>query len=233
MRHGRLPAECPFATPALILTAAMLRRAASIARAVLPGRAANDIGRVDVSEPASISSGIAERYATAVFGLAKDDKKLPALEADVDALEAALNDSADLRAMVTSPIYTRAEQGEAIHALSTRMGLDPVVTNTLRLMAEKRRLFVLPQLVRSLRERIAEEKGEVTAEVTSAVELTKTQLSRLAKTLKEKVGKDVNIKTTVDESLIGGLIVKVGSKMIDTSVKAKLANLQNAMKEVG
>ena len=100
-------------------------------------------------------------------------------------------------------------------------------------MASKRRLFVLPYTLRALRDRIAEEKGEVTAEVVSAKALTKTQSEKLAKTLASTVGKDVKINTTVDESLIGGLVVKVGSKMIDTSIASRLNALQNTMKEVG
>ena len=100
-------------------------------------------------------------------------------------------------------------------------------------MAGNRRLFVLPQLVRELRDRIAAEKGEVTAEVTAAKALTKAQEEKLAKTLKASVGKDVKISMAVDESLIGGLVVKVGSRMIDTSIRSKLAALQNSMKEVG
>jgi F-type H+-transporting ATPase subunit delta len=107
------------------------------------------------------------------------------------------------------------------------------LANTLALMASNRRLFVVPQLVSALRARIAAEKGEVTADVTSAVAMTAAQAQALAASLKAKVGKDVKLNTTVDESLIGGLIVKLGSTMIDTSVKARLAALQNAMKEVG
>ncbi len=107
------------------------------------------------------------------------------------------------------------------------------MVNTLALMASKRRLFVLPSLLAALRSRIAKEKGEVTAEVASAKALTKTQAASLAKTLKAQMGIDVKIKATVDESLIGGLVVKVGSKMIDTSIRSKLNALQNKMKEVG
>ncbi len=186
-----------------------------------------------MSEPASISSGIAARYATAVFDLAKDGKKLKALEGDVNTLAVALAESDDLKALINSPIYTREEQGKAITAIATKMKLSPIVKNTLGLMAGNRRLFVLPQLVENLRKLIADEKGEVTAEVVSAKKLTKAQSDKLAKTLKASVGKTVIINPSVDESLIGGLIVKVGSKMIDTSIKSKLGNLQNAMKEVG
>ncbi|KMW56092.1 ATP synthase delta chain [Candidatus Rhodobacter oscarellae] len=186
-----------------------------------------------MSENASISVGIAARYATAIFELAKEEKALPAVESDLDALEAALAESDDFRALITSPIYTRAESQGAITAIAKKMSLSGNLANLLALMAQKRRLFVLPQLLSALRGLIADEKGEVTAEVTSAKALTKAQTEKLAKTLKAQVGKDVNVNATVDESLIGGLIVKVGSKMIDTSIASKLANLQNAMKEVG
>jgi F-type H+-transporting ATPase subunit delta len=100
-------------------------------------------------------------------------------------------------------------------------------------MAKKRRLFVMPNLLVALRTRIAKEKGQVTAEVISAKELSKAQAASLAKTLKAQMSMDVELKATVDESLIGGLVVKVGSKMIDTSIRAKLNALQNKMKEVG
>jgi F-type H+-transporting ATPase subunit delta len=194
---------------------------------------AQDIGRVDVSEPASISTGIAARYATAIFELAKEDNALTSLEGDIDALDAALKDSHDFRELIASPIYSREQQATAVSAIAKKAGLSQMVANTLALMAGNRRLFVLPQLVRELRDRIAAEKGEVTAEVTAAKALTKAQEEKLARTLKASVGKDVKISMAVDESLIGGLVVKVGSRMIDTSIRSKLAALQNSMKEVG
>ncbi|WP_208350774.1 F0F1 ATP synthase subunit delta [Pseudaestuariivita rosea] len=186
-----------------------------------------------MSEPGSISTGIASRYATAVFELAKADKAVASLEKDIDALSETLSDSADFRDLIHSPIYSREDQGAAIAELAKKMALSELVSNTLGLMAAKRRLFVLPQLLQQLRDLIAEDKGEVSAEVASAKALTKAQSDKLAKVLKATVGKDVNIKATVDESLIGGLVVKVGSKMIDTSIKSKLSALQNTMKEVG
>jgi F-type H+-transporting ATPase subunit delta len=186
-----------------------------------------------VSETASISTGIAARYATAIFELAKEDKSLPAIEQDVDTLDVALADSEDFRSLISSPVYTRDQQQTAISAIAEKMGLSGSVSNLLGLMASKRRLFVLPQMVAALRDLIAEEKGEVTAEVTAAKALTQAQEEKLAKTLKASVGKDVKVNVAVDETLIGGLIVKVGSKMIDTSIASRLANLQNAMKEVG
>ena len=135
--------------------------------------------------------------------------------------------------MIASPVITREEQAAAIGALAKKMKLSALTANTLALMAENRRLFVLPQLAADLSARIAAEKGEVTAEVTSAAALSADQAAKLAASLKAKVGKQVKLKTAVDESLIGGLVVKLGSTMIDTSVKSKLAALQNAMKEVG
>ena len=177
--------------------------------------------------------GIAARYAKAVFELAKEDKAVAKVEADLDALETALADSADFRALISSPVYSRDEQAGAIAALAKKMGLSAIVSNVLALMSNKRRLYILPQLVQALRAAIAEDKGEITAEVTSAKALTKTQADKLAKALASSVGKSVKISATVDEKLIGGLVVKMGSKMIDTSIASKLNSLQNAMKEVG
>lgn len=169
----------------------------------------------------------------ALFDLAKEDSALKALESDTAALAEALSVSADLRAAIASPVISRDEQGNVIKAVATKLGVSVLMVNTLALMSEKRRLFVLPQFLTHLTDLIAAEKGEVTAEVTAARALSAAQSKKLAETLKARVGKTVKLKTTVDESLIGGLVVKLGSTMIDTSVKAKLAALQNAMKEVG
>jgi F-type H+-transporting ATPase subunit delta len=189
---------------------------------------------VKVSGTGSISSGIAQRYATALFELATEDKAgLARLEADVDALSAALAESADFREVISSPIYSRDDQSRAIAAVAKAMDLSTLMSNTLALMASKRRMFVLPQFAAALRDLIAEAKGEVTAEVASARALTSVQSEKLAKALSANVGKTVKLNATVDETLIGGLVVKVGSKMIDTSIRSKLAALQNTMKEVG
>ncbi len=186
-----------------------------------------------MSDTGSISSGIAARYATAIFELARDAKKLPAVEKDFDALAIALNEGDALSDLISSPVYAREDMAAAIAAIAKKMKLSKDVTNTLGLMASKRRLFVLPSLITTVKAMIAEEKGEVTAEVTAAKALTKAQQDKLAKTLAATVGKDVKVTVSVDETLIGGLIVKVGSKMIDSSIRSKLSNLQNAMKEVG
>ncbi|WP_124086017.1 F0F1 ATP synthase subunit delta [Pseudogemmobacter humi] len=186
-----------------------------------------------MAEPASISQGIAARYATALFDLAKEGGALAAIEADAAQLKEALAGSPELNALIASPVVVRADQARALAAVGKAMGLNALTVNTLALMADKRRLFVLPQFLAVLGDLIAEEKGEVTAEVTAATKLTAAQAKKLAETLKARVGKTVKLNTTVDESLIGGLIVKLGSVMIDTSVRSKLASLQNVMKEVG
>ena len=186
-----------------------------------------------MSEPVSMSLSIAQRYAQAVFEIAKEENALAKLEADADALGAALAASPEMADMIVSPMVPRDEQGAAIAAIAAKMALSHTMVNALALMAQKRRLFVLPQLVSTLKARLAAERGEVTADVTSAAALSDAQSAALAATLKAKIGKDVKLNTTVDETLIGGLIVKLGSSMIDTSVKARLAALQNAMKEGG
>ncbi len=186
-----------------------------------------------MSDTGSISSGVAARYATALFDLAKDAKSLPAVESDLDALDVALAENDALRDLFKSPIYSRDETAGAIAAIAKKMKLSSVVGSTLGLMAQKRRLPVVPALIEAVRAMIADEKGEITAHVSAAKALTAAQEKSLAATLKKSTGKDVKIKTTVDASLIGGLIVKVGSKMIDSSIKSKLSNLQNVMKEVG
>ena len=191
------------------------------------------IGRVDVSEPASISYGIASRYAQAVFDIAKENGKLKELETNVKDLAEALASSEDLNEMITSPIYSRDDQEKAILALAEALSFKPVTKNALGLMAQKRRLFTLPQFCQRLLELLAEEKGEVSAEVTSAAPLSAEQQEKLSAMLADTVGKQVVLNTAVDESLIGGLVVKVGSRMIDTSIRSKLNSLQNVMKEVG
>jgi F-type H+-transporting ATPase subunit delta len=188
---------------------------------------------VDVSELASISTGIAGRYAQAAFDLAREETMLPALEADIGALEEALSSSPDLRRLIGSAIYSREEQGAAIAAIGQRMKLSPVMLNVLGLMAQKRRLFVLPQLLQTLRLLLAQARGEVSAEVISAQPLSAKQLQQLADTLSASAGKAVRLNARVDPTLIGGLVVRIGSRMIDTSIRAQLGRLQNIMKEAG
>lgn len=186
-----------------------------------------------MANTASISANIAGRYAQAVFDLVQEQGTLDQLATELDSLRATLDDSADLRDLISSPLYSREQQESAITAIAQAMGLSPVLTNTLRLMSQNRRLFTLPQLVERLQGLIAEARGEVTADVVSAAPLTDEQQRRLTETLAEKSGKTVKLNTRVDEGLIGGMIVKLGSQMIDSSIRSKLASLQNVMKEVG
>jgi F-type H+-transporting ATPase subunit delta len=188
---------------------------------------------VFVSTSASLTSGVAGRYASALFEIAKEDKVLDRVERDLTALEAALAESDDLRGMIASPVFERGEMGSAMAAIAAKMELGPEVTNTLGLMATNRRLFVLPGMIAAVKALAAADRGEVTAEVTAARPLSDAQTAALAERLKAAVGKDVKINVTVDEGLIGGLVVKVGSRMIDSSIRSKLAALQNVMKEVG
>jgi F-type H+-transporting ATPase subunit delta len=191
------------------------------------------IGRVIVSEQASTSKGIATRYATALFGLADEQEDISTLEQNVGTLKECLDKSVDLASLISSPMYSRDQQQTAITAIAKKLGLSIVMTNTLSLMAVKRRLFVVPTFLTVLSDLIAVSKNEIMAEVVSAKSLSKGQLDNLAKTLKGNFRKDVKINATVDPGLIGGMIVKVGSTMIDTTIKAKLNSLQNVMKEVG
>ena len=186
-----------------------------------------------MSASASITAGAAGRYATALFEIAKDAGKLPAIEGDLDSLQAALTDSPDLTAAISSPIYARDVLGDVMAAISKKMGLGSEVSNTVALMAANNRLPVLSDMISQVKALAADDRGEVTAEVIAAKKLTETQSKALAAALKKSLGKDVNVNVTVDEDLIGGLVVKVGSVMVDSSLRSKLNNLQNAMKEVG
>ena len=181
----------------------------------------------------SLTAGAAGRYATALFELAQEAGALDQAEADLTALGAALEDSADLGDLLKNPIYTRAEQGDAMAAVADRMGLSPLVKNVVALMATKRRLFAVPELIKVFQALMADHRGEVTAEVTAARALSDTQSNALVDQIKSAIGRDVKLNVTVDPAIIGGLVVKVGSKMIDSSIRSKLASLQNAMKEVG
>ncbi len=186
-----------------------------------------------VANSVSMSQSIAGRYAQAVFDIINEEGGLDDLARQTDDLQNALDESSEFRDLIASPLYSRAQQGGVISEIAGKMGLSVTLTNTLKLMSQNRRLFVLPQLIGRLRELIADARGEVTADVTSAVALTDEQQKRLTQTLAEKSGKKVKLNTRVDEGLIGGMIVKLGSQMIDSSVRSKLASLQNAMKEVG
>ena len=186
-----------------------------------------------MSETASISMGVASRYAKAIFDLVLESDEVAELENDVESLSDALDNSQELRDLIASPLYTRDDQKAAIVAIGAKMKLLATLTNTLALMASKRRLFVMDSFLRQLKILIAQHKGEITADVVSAKSLTKGQSDKLANAIKERVGKEIKINASVDESIIGGIVIKVGSKMIDTSIRSKLNSLQTVMKEVG
>jgi F-type H+-transporting ATPase subunit delta len=165
--------------------------------------------------------------------LGKKEKILDRMEADLISLGNVLFQSIDFQRMITSPVYKRLDQENAILSISKRIKCSKSIQNLLSLMARKRRLFVLPNLIDDFKTLIQSERGELLAEVTTAFELTKGQTTDLGKQIELSVGKKIKLNVTIDETVLGGLIVKVGSKMIDTTVKSKLLKLQKIMKEVG
>lgn len=198
------------------------------------GRGANKReGTRQVTASTSLTAGAAGRYATALFELALDGGLLDQVEADLGALQGALAESADLAEVIKNPLYTREQQGDAMAALGDKMGLSSLVKNVVGLMATKRRLFALPQMITGFQALLADHRGEVTAEVTSAKPMSDAQIAALKDQIKASVGRDVKLNVTVDERIIGGLIVKVGSKMIDSSIRSRLNALQNVMREAG
>ncbi|HEX7969397.1 MAG TPA: F0F1 ATP synthase subunit delta [Stellaceae bacterium] len=177
-------------------------------------------------------SGLAERYGVALFDLADERKELDAVARDLQALRALLRDSADLRRLIRSPVLSRADQGKAIIAIAQQAGLSSLTRNFLGLLAQNRRLFALPDVIESFLNRLAERRGEVTAQVLSAQDLSPAQRAAIDEQLRKAIGRKVAIDVQVDPSLLGGLVVKVGSRMIDGSLKSKLHRLQLAMKGV-
>ncbi len=176
---------------------------------------------------------MAGRYAGSLFELAKEAKAISTVEADLGRFEKILSESADLRRLVESPVFSADEQFKAIGAVLDKARIGGLVGNFLRVVAKNRRLFAVPQMIRAFRLIAAEDRGEATAEVTSAHALTAAQEKELAATLKGVAGKDVAVNLTVDPSILGGLVVKIGSRQIDTSLKTKLNSLKLALKEVG
>jgi F-type H+-transporting ATPase subunit delta len=178
-------------------------------------------------------SGLAERYAAALFDLADERRTLDEVASDLRQLRAMLAASADLARLVRSPILTRGEQGKAIATLAERAGFSLLVRDFLAVVAKNRRLFAVPAMIEAYLEKLAERRGEVTAEVVAARPLSEAQLTRLSDQLRRSVGRRVSVDTRVDPGLIGGMIVKVGSRMVDGSLRSKLQRLQLAMKGIG
>lgn len=181
----------------------------------------------------SVLTQIARPYASALFDIADSAKSIPEVEAGLIALAALANDSPDFSRFLRSPVINADQKATAILAILSRAKAEKTVTNFVNVVARNGRLFALPEIIKAFRERAAEARGEVAADVTSAVALTADQVSTLADTLKAKLGKSVTLNQHVDPSLIGGLVVKVGSQMIDSSLKTKLTAMKIAMKEVG
>jgi F-type H+-transporting ATPase subunit delta len=188
---------------------------------------------VPVADTSQHISGVAERYASSLFELALEEGAVPTVTADLDRFQAMLDDSDDLKRFVLSPVFSAEEQVGAVQALATKAGFGNYVTNFLKVVAGNRRLFALPGMIKAFRIIAAQHRGEVSAEVTSAHALTLAQEDELKAALKGVTGKDVAIAVTVDPSILGGLIVKVGSRQIDTSLRTKLSTLKLAFKEVG
>ncbi|WP_245297118.1 MULTISPECIES: F0F1 ATP synthase subunit delta [Rhodomicrobium] len=176
---------------------------------------------------------MAGRYATALFELARDEGKLDETAAALTALDELLDESPDLARLVRSPIFSATEQAAALAALTEKAGIPPLTSNFLQLLVKNRRLFALRDIVAGFRTLLADHRGEIRAEVTSAVPLSDQQTDDLKATLKAKTGKDVSLTKSVDPALLGGLIVKIGSRMVDSSIQTKLSNMKIAMKEVG
>lgn len=180
---------------------------------------------------ASIVSGVAGRYATALFELALEEKKLDAVRADLDRFDQLVADSADLQRLVRSPVFSAEEQGKALAALLKKASIGGLAGNFLNVITANRRLFVVQDVIKSFRKLVARHKGEVTAEVTVAEKLAGTHLDALKAALKSVTGKDVNLNVRIDPAIIGGLVVKLGSRMVDSSLRTKLNSIKYAMKE--
>jgi F-type H+-transporting ATPase subunit delta len=187
--------------------------------------------RVATDEP--MMASMAGRYAAALFELAKEERQLPQVEADLKAFQAMLDASGDLRRLVRSPVISAEDQDKALTAILGRARLSSLTTNFFRLIARNRRLFAAADMIKDFRALLARERGEVSADVASAHPLTPQQLSALKDALRVQIGKDVQVNARVDAALLGGLVVKVGSRMIDSSLRTKLNNLKVAMKGLG
>ncbi len=185
-----------------------------------------------MSATRSVLSQIARPYGSALFDLAKEAKSVEATEKDLDAVNDLIESSDDFSRFLVSPTITTDAKSAALNAIIDKTKPSELVGNTLRLVARNGRLFALAAIIAEYKRLAAESRNEVSAEVTSAAPLSNAQEKDLAKVLKDKIGKDITLITRVDESLIGGLVVKVGSQMIDTSLKTKLSAMKIAMKGV-
>ena len=180
-----------------------------------------------------IIAGVAGRYATALFELARDTNKLKQVEKDLSAFQSMLEKSAELKRLVRSPVFSAEDQTRALNAVLSKARIKGLTVNFLCLIARNRRLFGLADMIAAFRNLCARHRGEIIADVATATKLSAAQVKRLKTLLKSALGQDVAVEARIDPELLGGLVVKVGSRMIDNSLKTKLDNLKIAMKEVG
>jgi F-type H+-transporting ATPase subunit delta len=177
-------------------------------------------------------TGVAGRYATALFELARDENAIEAVARDLDGFDRLIKESPDLVRLIKSPVFTAEEQLKAIDAVLSKAGLGGgLAANLIRLVATKRRLFILPDLIRAFRALVAQSKGIVAAEVRLAEQPSDHVLGEIKSALRDMAGSDIDLAVKIDPSLIGGMIVKVGSRMVDASLKTKLNAIRIAMKE--
>jgi len=186
-----------------------------------------------VAQSTSPISDVAGRYAGSLFELALEEKSVSQVEYDLLAFEGLIAESADLKRLIESPVFSADDQYRAISAITEKAGMNGLIGNFLKVVARNRRLFAIPGIIRAFRAIAAEHRGEVVAEVKAAHALTREQENELKAALAEVAGKTVTVTVTIDPSLLGGLIVKMGSRQIDTSLKTKLNSLKLALKEVG
>jgi F-type H+-transporting ATPase subunit delta len=178
-------------------------------------------------------SGVAGRYATALFELALEAKTLEKIEQDLNRFYQALDAVEDLYRLVRSPVFSAEEQERAMAAILEKLQIEGLTANFLKLIAKNRRLFAAPDMIKAFRALLARHRGQTSAEVTSAMPLEEGQVRALQAALKAALHKDVQLNQKVDATLLGGLVVKVGSRMVDSSLRTKLTSLKHAMKEVG
>jgi F-type H+-transporting ATPase subunit delta len=176
---------------------------------------------------------MAGRYAIALFDLALEEDKIDEVEAALDRIDSLLKNSPDFARLVRSPVFSSEEQARSLAAIASHTAISGLTANFLQLLVKNRRLFALRDIIAGFRRLLADHRGEVTAEVTSAIPLSAEQIDELRATLKAKTGKTVTLNMTIDPAILGGLIVKIGSRMVDTSIRTKLNTLKYAMKEVG
>jgi F-type H+-transporting ATPase subunit delta len=180
-----------------------------------------------------IISGMAGRYATALFELALDNNAVDAVKADLDGFDALVADNDDLRRLVRSPVFSADVQGRALAAVLDKAGIGGLTAQFLKVVTANRRLFAVHDMTRAYRALVARHHGEVTAQVTVAEPLSDTHRAAITDALKSVTGKDVGLDVKVDPAIIGGLVVKLGSRMVDSSLRTKLNSIKHAMKEVG